>query len=216
MFWYKSQVYKCDNSLLFWACCLHIVIICMDRGSCLSRDVILIIQIWRGPFYWMAAFIRSWYTSINEMVPKFSKPSILKLWLAQNCWYSSHCLELCDLNKVTWNMRKINKHTNKHKLHLLLKMKRSCLNLYNSFMHSAGFTNFGFLVVIKLKFWRYIWIHSSPVNNGTGLCETSFILLGSVWYHSFVTFTHDTIFCSWNTFRINDAKYPNFFLTLWI
>jgi hypothetical protein len=23
MFWYKSAGHKCDNSLLFWACCLH-------------------------------------------------------------------------------------------------------------------------------------------------------------------------------------------------
>ena len=33
-------------------CCfervVYIVIICMDRGSCLSRNVSLILQIWRG------------------------------------------------------------------------------------------------------------------------------------------------------------------------
>jgi hypothetical protein len=36
-----------DNSLLFWAC-VSLQIICVDRGSCLSRNVSLKMRIWRG------------------------------------------------------------------------------------------------------------------------------------------------------------------------
>jgi len=54
---YQSSKNVCSNTnhqdtSVTTVCCFErvvpILIICMDRGSCLSRNVSLIIQIWRG------------------------------------------------------------------------------------------------------------------------------------------------------------------------
>ena len=47
MFWYNSPGHKCDNSLLFWSCCFHSDNL-YGPWFVLSRNVSLVIQIWRG------------------------------------------------------------------------------------------------------------------------------------------------------------------------
>jgi hypothetical protein len=78
--------------------------ICVTCFSCLSLNVCLIIQIWMG-----LLLNGDMYKSISEMVSKFSKSLVLKLWFSQLCWYRSHCLQLRGLNKKNRNTRMINK-----------------------------------------------------------------------------------------------------------
>jgi hypothetical protein len=109
MFWYKSTGRKCDNSLLFWACYFNSDNLYGPLFVLNTECKFDITDMKGGPVYWMAEFIRHSYTSISEIVSKVSKPSILNLWFAQHCWYYSHCLQLCCLNKINRNFRSINK-----------------------------------------------------------------------------------------------------------
>jgi hypothetical protein len=71
---------------------VSILIIFVDLGSCLSRNVCLIIQIWSGLLVLKAACIRALYTSIGKIMSKSSKPAFLKLWSADHKWSSGSAL----------------------------------------------------------------------------------------------------------------------------
>jgi hypothetical protein len=107
----------------------------------------------------MAACIRC-YKSISEMVSISSKPSILKLWFSQHCWYYSHFLQLGGLNEKLKQKSNKQETPRKHNTHLLSNGKRCCQNYLIQFFcqpasqYQLSEFNKNAVLVVTLKYFR--------------------------------------------------------------